>query len=32
MAEHANEMLMGLDRFLDENLLLIIFLKLRIRF
>ena len=34
MAVHAyaNEMLMRLDRFLDENLSLIIFLKLRIRF
>jgi len=34
MAAHAyaNEMLMRLDRFLDENLSLIIFFKLRIHF
>jgi len=29
---YANEMLMRLDRFLDENLSLIIFVKLRSRF
>jgi len=29
---YVNEMLMRLDRLLDENLSLIIFLKLRIRF
>jgi len=32
MRAYANEMLMRLDRFLDENLSLIIFLKLRSHF